>query len=107
MAWIFPLLLLIIFEGIADILSKEWAVKGQPTRWILAISAYAIANIFWLYALKNGSGLTRGGIIFSVGSALLATIIGLVLYKESLSKTETSGVILGVLALFLIFWQDK
>ncbi|MEX0650326.1 MAG: hypothetical protein WD200_04965 [Candidatus Andersenbacteria bacterium] len=46
------------------------------------------------------------GLIFSVGSAVLAIIIGLLFYKESLTKTELLGVLLGVVALGLIFWDD-
>src|SRR5687767_3234049 len=105
MQWILPLLLLILFEGVADILAKEWSLYGKPIRWIGAIGAYVLANTFWLYALRSGSGLTRGAIIFSVGSAILAVVIGLVLYKESVTKTEVLGIILGIVALALIFWN--
>lgn len=103
--WIAPLLLLIVFEGLADVLAKEWSLYGKPIRWIGAIGAYVIANAFWLFALKQGSGLTRGALIFSVGSAILAVIIGLFLYKETLTKPELAGVIVGIVALILMFWN--
>ena len=106
MFWIAPLVLLIFFEGIADILSKEWSLHSTPLRWFGAIGAYALANVFWLIALKYGSGLTRGAVIFSVGSAVLAVVIGLVLYKESITKLEMLGVVLGIIALTLISWQE-
>lgn len=106
MQWVIPLLLLILFEGLADILAKEWSLYGKPIRWVGAIGAYVLANTFWLYALRSGSGLTRGAIIFSVGSAILAVVIGLVLYKESITKTEVLGIILGIIALALIFWNE-
>ncbi|MEX1112749.1 MAG: hypothetical protein WEC84_04770 [Candidatus Andersenbacteria bacterium] len=44
--------------------------------------------------------------VFSVGSAVLAIVIGILFYKESLTKTDLAGVLLGVLALGLIFWDD-
>lgn len=106
MNWIIPIILLIIFEGIADILAKEWSLYGKSIRWVGAIGAYVIANAFWLFALRSGSGLTRGAIIFSVGSTILAVFIGMVLYKEAVSKVEMAGVILGIIALGLISWQE-
>ena len=105
MGWVFTLLLLILFEGIADVLAKEWALHGTALRWTGAIAGYVLANTFWLFALRNGSGLTRGAIIFSVASAILAVVIGLVLYREEISKTEALGVILGIVALGLIAWN--
>ncbi len=104
MFWALPLALLIVFEAIADIISKEWSLHGGPLRSIAALSAYVFANIFWLIALKNGAGLTRGAIVFSVGSALVAVLIGLLLYKESLTKLEFAGVLLGLVAITLIAW---
>lgn len=106
MPWIVPLILLIVFEGMADILSKEWSLHGKPFRWIAALGAYGLANVFWLIALKNGSGLTRGAIAFSVGSAVLAVGIGMLLYRESVTKTEMIGVVFGIIALVLISWHE-
>ena len=104
MNWLIPLSLLIVFELIADIFSKEYAIKGSYIFWIAAIISYIIANIFWLSAIKNGSGLGRGAIIFSVVSAIIAVIIGFVFYKEAVTKIELFGVILGLISLVFIFW---
>jgi len=106
MSWIIPLLLLIIFEAVADIFAKEWSMHGNMIRWIGAIASYVVANTFWLYALKNGSGLGRGAIIFSVASAILAAIIGFLFYKEQISKTQLFGVFFGIISLVLIFWES-
>ena len=105
MYWIFPLALLIFFEAVADILSKEWALHGNWLRWTAAILGYVTANVFWLFALKDGSGLARGSIIFSVASAIVGALLGLVLYKEYLSGLQVAGVGLGIVSLVLIFWN--
>lgn len=105
MRWIIPLSLLIIFEGIADILAKQWSVSGPIILGAGSLTAYLIANTFWLFALKNGSGLGRGAIVFSVLSAIIAILIGLVLYKESATTTQMTGIILGLISLVLIFWN--
>ncbi|MFA5877973.1 MAG: hypothetical protein WC845_01250 [Candidatus Staskawiczbacteria bacterium] len=106
MTWIIPLVFLILFEIIADILAKGWALHGSSIRWIGAISAYIIANSFWLIALRQGSGLGRGAVIFSVVSAILAVAVGLLLYKEGFTRIQFVGIFLGLISLILIFWNN-
>lgn len=104
-SWLPSLVLLILFELIADILAKEWSLRGSYSWWLGAIISYIAANSFWLYSIRHGSGLGRGAVIFSVASAVLAVIVGIFLYKEVLTRTQIIGSILGVLALILIFWD--
>lgn len=104
--WIFFISLLIFFEAIADILAKQWQLSPGVLRFTLAISAYVVANTFWLISLQHGAGLTKGAIIFSVGSAVMAIIIGLLLYKEPVTKLQIVGIALGLLALVLLTWED-
>lgn len=105
MKWLIPLGILIVFELIADILAKNWSVKGG---WILAtgaLVAYLLGNTFWLFALKNGSGLAKGAVIFSIVSAIIAIGLGVLFYKESLTKIQYIGVLLGLISLVFIFWE--
>jgi len=104
MVWIIPLILLILLELAADIFSKEWSLHNTAPKFIAALSAYLVANIFWLFALKYGSGLARGAVIFSVVSAVLALIIGIGFYKESITHIQLTGLLLGIVAIILIFW---
>jgi drug/metabolite transporter (DMT)-like permease len=106
MNWILPIFLLIFFELIADILAKEWSLNKPVMYAVGALLAYLIANTFWLFALKNGSGLARGAVIFSVSSALIATLLGIFLYKEELTSIQIAGVILGLMSILLIFWNE-
>ena len=103
--WIIPLTMLIVFEGIADVFAKNWSL--QKTTWIAVASllSYLIANSFWLLALKNGSGLGRGAIVFSVASAVIAVVLSLFFYKESVSRIQIIGFCFGLLSLVLIFWE--
>ncbi len=105
MIWIFPLTLLIIFELVADIFSEEYALKGHWYFWAIALAAYMIGNIFWLSAMKNGSHLSRGAIIFSVGSAIAAVIVGIFFFHESTNKIQLLGMFLGIISMILIFWE--
>jgi drug/metabolite transporter (DMT)-like permease len=105
MNWLIPLSLLIIFELVADIFAKEYSLRGNYSLWISAIISYVVANAFWLNAIKNGSGLAKGAIIFSIISAVLAVLIGVILYKEIVTKIQIFGIILGIISLIFIFWE--
>ena len=105
MNWVIGLSILAVFELIADYLAKEWSLNGVGWYAAGAFIAYSLANVFWLFALNSGSGLTRGAIIFSVSSAVLAVLLGVFLFKESLSYTQVIGVILGLISLIFIFWE--
>ena len=105
MSWIIPLSLLITFELIADIFAKEYSLQNNYWFWTASIVSYIIANIFWLSAIKNGSGLGKGAIIFSVASAIIAVSIGIIFYKEMVTKIQMIGILLGIISLVFIFWE--
>ena len=104
--WVIALLFLIGFEAVADILSKEYALHGTFLYWVLALSGYIIANVFWLISIRKGSGLARGAILFSVGSAIVAVLIGALKFQEKIGKVELVGILIGILSVVLIFWSD-
>lgn len=102
--WALPLAGVIIFEIVADVFAKEYSLKGGWL-WFGAIASYVIATSFWLYAIKNGSGLARGVNIFSVSTAIIATVIGAYFYHEELKNFQLFGILLGIISLSLIFWE--
>jgi len=104
--WILPLALLIFFELVADVFAKEWSLK-QHMMWlaVFALLAYLIANTFWLFALKNGSGLAKGAMIFSIASAGIAILLGYFIYKESITPVQIAGLGFGVVALVLLLGE--
>jgi drug/metabolite transporter (DMT)-like permease len=96
--------MLVLFELIADILAKEWSTQVSGYLWVVALAAYIIGNAFWLLALKNGAELSRGVIIFSIMSEVLAILIGVLLYKEVLTPLQWTGIVFGFVSLVMILW---
>ncbi len=103
--WVLPLIILVILEAVADVFSKTWQLRGGW--WIagLALLTYLTANVFWLISLKNGAGLAKGAVLFSVFSAVVAVIIGVIFYKENITHIQLFGIILGILSILFIFWE--
>ena len=69
MFWIIPLIFLILFEIVADIFAKEYSLKDHWYLWAGALLAYVVANMFWLWGIKSGSGLGRGATRIESGRA--------------------------------------
>lgn len=105
MIWLAPFLLLLTFELIADVFAKQWSISNKPILWVAAILAYVLGNVFWLFALKNGAGLARGTVLFSIASEILTIMVGVLYFREHLTTIQTAGIILGIISLVLIFWE--
>ena len=105
MHWLIPLAILVILEATADIISKTWQIRGGWYIAALALLTYLTANAFWLLALKNGAGLAKGAVLFSIFSAIVAVAIGVIFYKESLSTIQLVGLIFGIIGIAFIFWE--
>ncbi len=103
--WGIFLSLLIAFELLADIFAKNWSLGRHWSLAVFSLLFYLIANSFWLLALKNGVGLGRGAVVFSVSTAIIAVLLSVFIYHESVSRFQMWGLVLGVVALALIFWE--
>ncbi len=90
---------------VADVFAKEYSLRGHWYLFLGGLLGYVIANSFWLWGMRSGSGLARGAIIFSVSSAIVALIIGVYFYGEETNKFQIAGMVLGLVALLLIFWE--
>lgn len=96
MKWKWLLGGLIAGEFVADILAKEYSLRASVGLGIAALSMYCIGNAFWLWSLRTGSGLARGGVIFSSSFIILCTFVGVILYHEHLTILQWIGVVLGI-----------
>jgi multidrug transporter EmrE-like cation transporter len=103
--WLIPLLLLVSFEAIADIVAKYFAITNKFWIGVGALGLYVIANIFWLFALKNGAEISTGAVLFSVLSQCFAIAIGFLIYKEQITTFEWIGIVLGIIAVGFLLWE--
>ena len=103
-SWILPIAILILFELVADFFAKQYAVKGSLLLAVCAILGYIIGNIFFLIALKYGAGLARGEVMFSVGSAVFAILLGVLFFKEQVGIAQGVGLLFGIISFGLLAW---
>jgi len=106
MKWIIPFSLLMVFETLGNYFS---GLFGSLQNFLLipfVLAIYAIANYFWLLALKDGSGLSRGTIYFGVCVVILTALIGFAFYEEGFNFLKLIGIGTGIMSLFLLSGED-
>ncbi len=97
--WLYYLLVLVIFELVADILAKQFAISGKYVFAILSIVGFIAANTAWLISLRTGAELSKGAVLFSVLSGIGAVLIGVFVYHEKTTTYQVIGLILGIAAI--------
>ncbi|KPF89680.1 MAG: hypothetical protein KGQ75_17320 [Sphingomonadales bacterium] len=101
--WVPFLAAVVTLDLIADVISKEFSLHGGSWRMALAASFVVAGNLTWQFMLRtSGVGLARAGLLFAVGVAVGATLIGVFGYGEGLTDKQKIGAVLGVLVLLLL-----
>jgi multidrug transporter EmrE-like cation transporter len=106
-SWIWFLLLLVVFELVADILAKQFAIGGSFILAGASITCFVIANTAWLMSLRAGAELSKGIVILAVLTSIGAVLIGAVIYHEELGTFGLLGLLLGILAIALLSVGEK
>lgn len=100
--WVVYLLVLVAFELVADVLAKQFAINGRLVFGVLSICCYVLANIAWLISLRSGGTLSRGSVIFSALSGVVAVVLGLFVFHEKASPYQLIGMALGIVAIVFL-----
>ena len=100
--WLYYLLLLVVFELLADVLAKQFAVSGKYVFAILSIVGFIAANTAWLVSLRTGAELSKGAVLFSVLSGIGAVLIGVFAYHEKATPYQIIGLVLGIAAIVFL-----
>ena len=100
--WVLFLIISMICEQIANILAKQFAITGR--RWIafLSIIGFILTNIPWIASLRFGLDLSQGAIIFLILNSVSAVVIGVVFYREKITRSQLIGLALGLVALVFL-----
>jgi len=96
------ILILVLFEVVADVLAKQFALNGKLVIAVLSIIGYVAANIAWLISLRSGGELGKGAVIFAALSGIAAVVIGLLVYREKVGSYQLIGMVLGIVAIVFL-----
>lgn len=99
---------LCLFELAADVLAKQHVVKGGAWLAVGAIAGYLLGNTAWVCALRSGTLLSVGAVLFGIITGISATIVGVLIYHEDVSRIQLAGLLLGIAAIgMLAFGGDR
>jgi len=89
---------------LGDYFLKVASARDQPLRttWFyLGFALYASTAFGWVFVMKHLK-LATISVLYSVSLVLLLTVIGVLVFRESLNYFEMIGIALAVLSLVLL-----
>lgn len=100
-----PALVLLVLSALSvttgDFFAKYWSTNTRGLFYFLALLGYIGSGVFYIPTLLK-EGLIITSVIWSVLSTVGFLLVGLVIFKESLTAMETLGTILGVASLVVL-----
>jgi multidrug transporter EmrE-like cation transporter len=101
-AWFALFLVFLILEQAANVLGKQFALSGRYRFAVLSLLSFFACELPWIFSLRIGLKLSEGAVLFSVVPAILAMLIGSLVYKEKATRSQFVGLMLGIVAIALL-----
>ncbi len=101
-AWFALFLVFLVFEQAANVLGKEFAVSGRYRFAVFSSLSFIACELPWIFSLRIGLELSKGAVLFSVVPAILAVLIGSLVYKEKATRSQFIGLAFGIVAVALL-----
>ena len=99
LAW---LIISALFFAFGEFLSKKFALAPSLSYVLIIIGIYALGTLAWLPAIFQKNQLSVVGAIWSVLSLIATILIGLLVFNEKLTLTQSAGLVLGLVAVYLL-----
>lgn len=84
-----------------DFFGKYWSTNPRPYLFVITLLCYAGSGLLYTPVLLR-EGLVTSSLVWSLMSTLGFLVIGLAIFKETLTPTQMVAVALGVAALVLL-----
>jgi multidrug transporter EmrE-like cation transporter len=97
-------LVLTVTGVVADAFLKMASEQQRPfqTRWFaIGLVCFVAAAFGWVAVMKELKLSTIAG-VYSVGTILCLTLVGIIVFRESLNRFEIIGLLLAALSLILL-----
>jgi drug/metabolite transporter (DMT)-like permease len=90
------------FYAVGDYLSKKWSMHPSWTMALMAVLCYTITSAAWLPALNRLQSLTITGMIWNISYVIITTLLGLLVFDERLSFTQSVGLVAGTVSIIMM-----
>jgi multidrug transporter EmrE-like cation transporter len=85
-----------------DVFSKKYADSPGLLFGLLAWISYSLTTSCWLPALTKFNSLSVLGTIWAVMTTLIAVLVGVFIFKESLTSIQMIGIVMAVISIILL-----
>jgi drug/metabolite transporter (DMT)-like permease len=76
--------------------------RALHSKWFVAgCCVYVLGAFGWVFVLRHLK-LATIGVVYSLSTVLLLTVLGAVVFDESLNRYEVAGIAFGVLSILLL-----
>ena len=99
--WIWLAWSALFFAG-GEYLSKVWVLNPSWKTVALLVGMYVLGVLCWLPALMHKNELAVLGTIWLLLGLMATVAIGLLVFHETVSLVQWSGIILGMVAIVLL-----
>lgn len=91
-----------VLYSFGDWFSKKYSMAPGFLLGFYAWACYALTTFCWLPALTKHNSLSLMGTIWAVMTTLTAVLIGVLIFKESLTMIQLVGIVLAVVSIVLL-----
>lgn len=92
------------FGVLGDYFLKRASLQDYPVKkweFLVGFAVYASTAFGWLFVMRHLK-LGTIGVVYSVSMIVLLTLVGVLVFRESISRSEWVGLVLAIAALFLL-----
>ena len=100
-SWIWITISTILF-AFGEFLSKKFSLNPGWTLFVLFLVVDIVSAAAWIPAIFEKNQLSVTGVIWSIVSLIATVAIGLLVFNEKLTPTQSIGMVLGFVAVILL-----
>lgn len=107
LAWSNKIPLILLFSvsavcvGAGDYLAKKWSIEPGWGSFCGALFCYFSSSFLYIQTLTR-KGLVVSCVIWSIASIIAFLFVGVVMFHETLSVVQITGVVLGIISLLIL-----
>jgi len=99
--WIWWTVALVLY-AVGEWIAKRWSEDQLIHLGMLSLLAYTVSSTCWLGIMAHSKKLTLMSTLWEIGSLLLAAVVGVLLFGETLTPTQWIGFFLAIIAGILL-----
>ena len=88
--------------SIGEYASKKWSLTGDWRLAAILIVSYLAGTVAWMFIIKERCELARMGMTWTVLATLTTLVLGLGVFKETLTPLQWIGAGMAAVALVLL-----